>query len=320
MSMKKEWARKYLEKLRPRIQGRAEEKIPMKQYTTFRIGGFVDVMVWPRSLADLKEAIDAAQRMEIEWGILGAGSNLLVKDGGLDMVLLNMNEVLKDMDASDKNGSFEAGAETGTVRLGAGLKLPRAAKECQERGLSGLEFAAGIPGSVGGGVIMNAGSMGTSMADVLEWVEWYTPERGLERVSRSELDYGYRRLSCPDRAVITACGVTLRKDDPRAVRERIVKGLKWRRQNQPLSYPSAGSVFKNPPGDYSGRLIEEAGLKGARQGDAQVSELHANFIINRGRARSRDVTVLIDRVREEVERSFKINLELEIKIMGEEIS
>ncbi len=319
MTEKKKWVNEYLARLRPSLEGKAEGKVPMKHYTTFRIGGFADVMVWPRSLEELEATIRAAEEMEAEWEVVGAGSNLLVGDGGLQMVVINMGEISKDINRSEEEAAG-TDCESPVISLDAGLKLPFAAKQCRDAGLSGFEFAAGIPGSVGGAVIMNAGSMGACMGDVLEWVEWYKPGKGVQRKFRNDLEYDYRRLSHPPDAIVTACGIALQKDDPRSIRENIVKGLKWRRQNQPLSCPSAGSVFKNPPGDYAGRLIEEAGMKGAREGDAQVSELHANFIINRGRARSRDVLALIDRVRDEVEKAFKLSLELEIKVIGKEIS
>jgi len=319
MTETKSWAREYLDRARPRIAGRAEEKVAMKNYTTFRIGGFADVMVWPKNTDDLEAAICVAKEMGIEWDVLGAGSNLLVGDGGIEMVMINMNESFKNMDVAEQAREADEGDSVSVV-FGAGLKLPFAAKQCQDEGIAGFEFASGIPGSVGGAVIMNAGSMGEQMEDVLEWVEWYVPETGMERIFSKDLKYEYRRLHKPERAIITGCSVSLNKDDPRRIRERIVKGLKWRRNNQPLSYPSAGSVFKNPSDYFAGRLIEDAGLKGKRKDDAQISELHANFIINRGRARSRDVLALIDLVREEVERQFKVSLELEIKTIGKEIS
>jgi len=315
----------YLKKLEDGFSGRISERAPMKRHTTFRIGGFAEVMVWPASRLELERAAALADSMGLPWRIIGAGSNLLVLDGGLDEVLINLSDLREGIEPADVETGLaveELAAGGGTeklVRLSAGSRLTWAVKLCQERGLAGLEFAAGIPGSVGGAAIMNAGSQGSCMAEVIHFVEWMRPGKKPERKSRAELDYQYRRLNRPGDVVVTAVGLRLAEDDPKKIRERIVKGLKWRRQHQPLSYPSAGSVFKNPEGDYAGRLIEEAGLKGRRLGDAQISELHANFIVNRGRARSREVIELIDLARESVLKKFGLELELELEIIGKEL-
>lgn len=311
---------KYAKKLGKSFKGRLVEREGMKRHTSFKIGGMAELMVWPKDLADLEAAILLARDMELPWQVLGAGSNILVKDGGIEQVVINMMEAFLEMELTSEKEEMDKTRDSHTITLGAGTKLSRVVKQCQLQGLAGLEFAAGIPGSVGGAVIMNAGSMGSCMADVVEWVEWYRPEKGVQRKTNKDLDYKYRRLGRPDDCVVVAAGLALRRDDSRAIQERIMKGLKKRRQTQPLSYPSAGSVFKNPPGDYAGRLIEAVGLKGERIGDAQVSDLHANFIVNRGRAHSRDVMSLIGRVKRQVKKDFKVGLELEIEVMGRELS
>jgi len=307
----------YLKRLEKEFKGRTAERVGMKRHTTFKIGGMAEVMVWPRVFADLELALAAARAMELPVKILGAGSNLLVGDGGVKAVVIKLREAFPELTIGP--AEEREGRRTRAVTLEAGVKLIKAVKELQVAGVAGLEWAAGIPGTAGGAAVMNAGSMGAAMADLIEWVEWFQPGQGRVRVPRAELDFTYRRLRRPAGAVVTACGLRLGEDDPRAIRERIVKGLKARRQSQPLAYPSAGSVFKNPPGDYAGRLIEAAGLKGERIGDAQISDLHANFIVNRGRARSRDVLELIARARERVARQSGIELELEIELWGEEL-
>jgi UDP-N-acetylmuramate dehydrogenase len=315
----------YAKKLARDFHGRIQERVGMKRHTTFRIGGMAEVMVWPRDLDALSRALELAQEMKVPWRILGHGSNLLVGDGRLAEVLVQIRDAVPAIEpvSGAKGGKEESGdagaAGAALVRFEAGVRLPAAVKRCQTDGLAGLEWAAGIPGSMGGAVIMNAGSMGKSMSDVIEWVEWFRPGRGVERLDRAALDYEYRRLARPRDAAVLACGLRLAPDDPRAIRERIVKGLKRRRQTQPLTYPSAGSVFKNPKDDYAGRLIEAAGLKGLRIGDAQISDLHANFIVNRGRARSREVKALIDKARDEVRKNSGVELELEIELIGEEL-
>ncbi|HUT52572.1 MAG TPA: UDP-N-acetylmuramate dehydrogenase [bacterium] len=329
MSASRRLFAQYAKRLAREFQGRVQERVGMKRHTTFRIGGMAELMVWPRDLADLSRAVELAKEMEAPWRILGHGSNLLVGDAGVAEVLIQIKDAfpaIEEMgeEAGGKNGGTAGSERTpgsaALVRFEAGVRLPAAVKRCQTDGLAGLEWAAGIPGSMGGAVIMNAGSMGKSMSDVIEWVEWFRPGRGVERVERKDLAYEYRRLTRPRDAAVVACGLRLVADDPRAIRERIVKGLKRRRQTQPLTYPSAGSVFKNPKNDYAGRLIEAAGLKGFRIGDAQISDLHANFIVNRGRARSREVKALIDKAREEIRKASGLELELEIELIGEELS
>jgi len=185
-------------------------------------------------------------------------------------------------------------------------------------GLSGLEFAAGIPGSLGGAVAMNAGAFGSEMAAVAEKVKGFSPAAGQFLWQKKQLKFSYRSLLRPADAVITSVHLTLVSRDPRKIREKIVRGLQERRLCQPLHHPSAGSVFKNPPGHYAGRLIEAAGLKGLRVGGAQISDKHANFIVNRGRARSRDVLALIETIQKTVAERSGVQLELEIKIIGKE--
>lgn len=292
---------------------RVVERVGMKRYTTFRIGGLAEVLAWPHDLGSLQAAVAAARELDLPWRILGAGSNLLVGDGGVEEVLLSLAEIKTPVELAElPDGGREAA-------LPAGERLAAAIKFCASRGFAGLEWAAGIPGTVGGAVVMNAGSMGAAMADRLLWVDWLMPDGNTRRTMRGEMDFSYRRLARPAGAAVIGCGVRLTPEDPRAIRERIVKGLKWRRQHQPLVHPSAGSVFKNPPGDHAGRLIEAAGLKGETRGDAQISEMHANFIVNRGRALSRDVTALIELAKERVLETAGVELELEIEMIGKEL-
>jgi len=309
--------KRFASKLEKSFKGKIADRVGMKRLTTFRIGGLAELILYPRTLEDLETAVENARKFGVPWKMLGAGSNLLVLDGGVSEALINTCDAFLDLDIPED--AIDAGEET-IVTVGAGVKLANAVKQCQIKGLTGIEWAAGIPGSLGGAVIMNAGSMGSSMSDSLEWVEWYVPGEGVERVKAEDIVFDYRWLERPPGAIVTRAGLRLTADDPKAIRETIVKGLKWRRINQPLSYPSAGSVFKNPEGDYAGRLIEECGLKGDRNGDAQISDLHANFIVNRGRAKSREVTDLIELARNKVKEKFGVDLELEIEIIGEELS
>ncbi len=309
----------YTRRLSPCFSGRISERVAMKQYTTFKIGGMAEVMIWPRSIGDLEAALDLAGEMGLPWRTIGSGSNLLVGDGGVKEILVNLADAFQAADFGQEEG---AGAGEGTIvaAIEAGVKIAKVVKSAQSLGLSGLEWAAAIPGAIGGALVMNAGSLGSCMADSVEWIRWLAPGEGVKTVEAGEARFAYRRLERPAGAVILGCGLRFKVEDPRAIRERIVKGLKWRRQTQPLALPSAGSVFKNPADDYAGRMIEAAGLKGKRAGDAQISEVHANFIVNRGRARSRDVIELIELARAEAERRFGVDLELELEVIGEELS
>ncbi len=299
------------------MDGRLLQRVGMKRHTTFKVGGLAEAIAFPESRDALVKVLEAAVSSGAPWRMLGAGSNLLVLDGGVPELLVSAAEALDEIEIpAGESGLVEVEA---VVESGAGVKLASAVKQCQVKGAGGLEWAAGIPGTVGGAVVMNAGSLGKSMADVIDWVDFWAPGRGVYRVSRKGLDYSYRRLMRPEGSVVLGCGLKLGETDPKSIREEIVAGLKWRRQTQPLSYPSAGSVFKNPEGDHAGRLIEAAGLKGRREGDAQISDVHANFIVNRGRAKSREITALIELSRSRVKKEFGVDLETEIEIVGEEL-
>ena len=316
MSVSNKIFSQYVKKLSQSFKGSVDERIGMKKFTTFKIGGLAQVIAWPKDTEDLENAVNLALEMELPWQILGAGSNLLVGDGGVNEILINLQNGYGQMDVPEPE--MEEGKEI-IHKIGAGVKISQAVKQYQKNGYCGLEWAAGIPGSIGGAVIMNAGCMGSCMADLVEWVDLYVPNKGVERIEKADLLFKYRKINCLEGSVVLGCGLKIKTEDPKTIRERIVRGLKTRRNSQPLSHPSAGSVFKNPEGDFAGRMIESVGLKAKRVGDAQISDLHANFIVNRGRARSRDVLNLIELAREKVQNQFGVLLELEIEIIGEEL-
>jgi len=299
---------KAAEKLRKEISGRVEERVMMKRYTSFRIGGLCELMVFPDSAAELAKVVDFCGKAGLPWKILGRGSNLLVLDNDLEMVLISLQEGMK---------KIERVGET-RVRAQAGANLNRLVKVCQDLGLSGLEWASGIPGSVGGAIRMNAGAEKKDISMFLKRVEFFREPKGVFSKNMDELKMGYREFEMPDKTIILAGEFELTPGKPRAIRSRIRGFIKRRRHTQPVHLPSAGSVFKNPAGAYAGRLIEEVGLKGLRLGDAQVSDMHANFIVNRGRAKARQVLELIDLIREKVRKEKGVKLELEIEIVGKE--
>jgi len=296
------------EALRAEMEGEVLERVSMRPYTSFRIGGLCELMAFPKTEAELELVISRCQAQEKPWRVIGAGTNLLVRDGGVEEVLLNLSRTFQQIKLS----------KDGEIVAEAGLRLARLIKTCQNQGFSGLEFAAGIPGTVGGAVAMNAGAMGSDMAAVVKRIQGFSPSEGAFQWQGKQIKFGYRRLERPADAVFTNVQFQLQAEDPRKIRVRIVDWLWERRGRQPLHYPSAGSVFKNPPGRFAGQLIEEAGLKGERLGDAQISEKHANFIINRGRARSREVLALIERIQKAVAERTGIKLELEIEVLGKD--
>jgi len=294
--------------LRREISGRVEERMLMKRFTTFKIGGICELMIFPKNREDLVRTIEYCEEQGLAWRILGRGSNLLVLDKGVEEVLINLQEGLKEV-AIDNEG---------IARAEAGVRLAHLVKLCQDAGRSGLEFCAGIPGTLGGALKMNAGAEGSEISQLIQSVEFYRYPEGNYVKNRKELKFQYRRLELKKDEIIIAGQFELPKADPREIRARILNYLKRRRQTQPIQYPSAGSVFKNPAGNYAGRIIEELGLKGYRIGDAQVSELHANYIINRGRAKAGQVLELIQLIQKKALKEKGIKLEPEIEVIGKE--
>jgi UDP-N-acetylmuramate dehydrogenase len=288
------------------LQGKVLYRVLMKRYTSFKIGGLAEVMVFPETITDLKTTVEFCQNKGIPWRVIGKGTNLLVKDGGIEEIIINMSNTFQQVELIDDLA----------IRAGAGLRLARLVKFCQVSGLEGMEFAAGIPGTVGGAIVMNAGADGKEIADVISKASIYKYKEGISGIERKNMKFSYRHMEKPDSAIFLEAEFSLKKGDPIEIRERIVEGLRKRRNSQPLSMPSAGSIFKNPPDDYAGRLIDKAGLKSMRIGDAQVSETHANFIVNRGRARARDVIELIESIRKEIKKQSGVKLELEVEIIG----
>jgi UDP-N-acetylmuramate dehydrogenase len=281
--------------------------VAMARYTSLRVGGPADVVATPRDRDELAGMLAWAAAQGIPHHVLGAGFNTLVQDAGIDGLVLVMTKLRGLEDLPDGSLGAEAGASH-----------HRVTKHCIERGLSGLEFAAGIPGTVGGWIAMNAGIGVREMRDVVQEVEWLRGDgSGPERRARGQLDFRYRELAnLPAGAVVVAARFGLAPVGREAVAGEVERHLARRAETQPLDVPSCGSVFKNPPGEHAGRLIEAAGLKGEREGGAQISTVHANFIVNRGRATAADVLALLQRARERVFDATGILLEPEVKILG----
>ncbi len=289
----------------PTLEVREQE--PMSRHTSFRIGGPARLMALPKNEAEAAEAIRTAAAWGIKPFFMGNGSNLLVADKGLEAFLIK---------AADGFGGLEEG-DGGIIRAGAGVLLSRAACFARDRGLTGLEFAHGIPGSIGGAVTMNAGAYGGEMADIVEKVTFLRPDGKVDLLEGPELDFSYRHSAFEDgtRLLLRAV-LRLKPGDPTAIRARMEDLSARRREKQPLEYPSAGSTFKRPADGYAAALIDRCGLKGYRVGGAQVSTKHAGFIINLGGATCDDVLHVIAYVYETVLAQTGIRLEPEVRLLG----
>jgi UDP-N-acetylmuramate dehydrogenase len=282
--------------------------MPMSHYTTFGVGGNAEAVFRAMSLEGLQEMVGYLKRQEISYLVVGCGSNLLVGDEGFKGVVILLNGGLASIEAYT--------VEEPCVRAGAGIALNTVVNFCAERGLSGLEFLAGIPGTLGGGVAMNVGAWGKEIKDVITEIRVLTAEGAVQSISRGKLRFQYRGLDLPERDIILNVSLSLSLDQPSSVKQKVFSYMDDRKKRQPMDTRSAGSVFKNPEGDYAGRLIEAAGLKGKRIGGAMISTKHANFIVNTGGASAADILALMDLVKETVRQMFDVELIPEIRRVG----
>lgn len=285
----------------------------MKKYTSIKIGGPAEVMAFPRGDSDLKDLLTFARTKKFPFYILGGGTNLLVRDGGIKGLVVNMTEGFGDI-----NWQKGGAKKTVTAIVGAGAGLQTLVNECTERGLTGLEFACSIPGTVGGAVMMNAGAYGGEMADVVDAVEVINDKGKRGFLSKSELDFSYRSANIPDAAVVVRVHMKFDVSTTEEVKGNVEKFREKRKRTAAIKYPSAGSVFKNPPGEIAGKLIQMAELKGTVEGRAMISEVHGNYIVNLGGARARDVLKLMSLMRDRIYSLKGIALEPEIKVVGEQ--
>jgi len=283
---------------------------PLSRHTSFRIGGPADVWVEVADASEIRRAQQLAAAAGLPLFLLGAGTNVLVSDRGVRGVVMHLGRPLASVE-------WQANGVGWHVRAGAALPLKRLVTDTMGRHLTGLEFAEGIPGTVGGGLLMNAGAFGGELADVVEWVEGVDAHGEVCRIARAALRFGYRFFDLPRGFVVTHLGLLLQPGDPQAIAAQRDSAKRRRERRQPVGYPNAGSIFKNPPGSYAGRLIEAAGLKGLRHGGAMVSDQHANFIVNIGGATASDVCALMREVTQRVLETAGVRLEPEIKLVGD---
>jgi len=279
---------------------------PLKRYTAWKIGGPADALLEPESVEDLIHATEIAREHDIPVTILGGGTNVLVRDGGIRGLTVRLAKSLRNVEIEGK-----------TVTADAGVLYPVLANTTAGRGLAGLEFATGIPGTVGGAIYMNAGAYGSETTEVLDWAD-ILEKHEVTRMKNRDLDLSYRHSALhenPDWIVLRA-GYTLVPGDPVELKARI-KEFRTQRMNGSPNRPSCGSTFKRPQGDFPGRVIEAAGLKGTRVGNIEVSPVHANYLVNLGGGTAEDALALIELVREKVREKLGIELESEVRIIGE---
>ena len=291
-----------VEKLRGLNIGKVEENVDLSRYTTYRVGGMAKCLVYPRNVTSLVKLVRFLKSNKILYKVLGNGSNLLFSEKEYDGVLIRLTEL----------NSIEFFGKS-KVRVGAGYSLIKLSLLTAKKGFTGLEFAAGIPGSVGGSVFMNAGAYKSDMGYVVERVKVLTPDLKIIYLENKEMNFHYRTSFLqkhPDYICLEVI-FKLQKGRREAIEELILERRNRRLDSQPLEYPSAGSVFRNPSGDYAGRLIEAVGLKGKKHGGAMVSSKHANFIVNYKNASSDDIKYLIDLCHSKVLEEYGIDMKIE---------
>lgn len=279
---------------------------PMKKHTTFRVGGPADLYVCPKR-QELPEILKLVKKHDLPVTIIGNGSNLLVGDKGIRGLVIEVGAQMRTLEVE------------GTIlRVQAGALLSQVAAKAAAAGLGGMEFAAGIPGSIGGAVTMNAGAYGGEMKDILQQVTVFTPACEEKVLSREDLQLSYRHSCIPENGfLVLEAELSLTPAPEQEIRAKMAELREKRIEKQPLEFPSAGSTFKRPEGYFAGKLIMDAGLRGYTVGDAQVSEKHCGFVINRGNATAAEIVQLMKDVQECVKKQFGVTLEPEVKMIGE---
>ena len=299
---------KYIDSFK-KIYDDSEIKIDenMSNHIHFKVGGPVDILLIPSKVSQVVETLKICKNENIPYFIIGNGSNLLVKDGGIRGVVIKLSNSL----SIEVNGNI--------IKASSGTLLEDVSKKAVENSLTGFEFACGIPGSVGGAVFMNAGAYDGEIKNVIKEAEVLDRDGNIKVLSKEELELGYRTSKVmKDNLVVISATFELTKGDKEKIRERVNELTEKRESKQPLEYPSAGSTFKRPEGYFAGKLIQDAGLKGASLGGAAVSEKHSGFVINKDGATAEDVLNLIAHVQNEVKKQFGVELHTEVRIIGED--
>ena len=296
--------------LEDRFGVRVRYREPLSRHTSFRIGGPADAWIEVQSAEEILDLQRLGRAQGVPVSVLGIGTNVLVADRGVRGIVIKLGRGLGAFDWRQEETRWH-------VRAGAAAPFKKLVMDAAARGLTGLEFAEGIPGSLGGGLLMNAGAFGGEISHCVTCIEVVDADLGVRELLRDALRFGYRRFDLPPDHIVTRIDFALDPGDPEAIRATMASAKGKRDKKQPLGFPNAGSVFKNPPGEFAGKLIEAAGLKGRRVGGAMVSEQHANFIVNVGDATAADVKALMDEVSDTIWQARAIRLVPEIKLIGD---
>lgn len=300
---------KFAEKLRAENLGHVAISEPLSKHTTIKLGGPAELYVEPKDITSLIKLMELIVEEEKDWFVLGRGSNLLVKDGGIKGVVINLSKGIEHLDYVDED----------RIVVGGGYPLIKLVTIISRKGLSGLEFAGGIPGSVGGAVYMNAGAHGSDMSKIVTRVHVLFPDGTMKWLSNKEMEFAYRTsILQKDRGIVVEVELQLQVGEKDSIVAEMKKHKDYRRETQPWNDPCCGSVFRNPLPDHSGALIEKAGLKGKKMGGVMISSLHGNFIVNvdKENATAKDVLNLINFVKKTIKEKYDIELETEVEIVG----
>lgn len=287
---------------------------PLAPYLAYRVGGPADILVFPKTEEDLVWISRTAQEKNLPLTVVGTGTNLLVCDGGIRGIVLSLSQSFQEITP------FYADNEKIHVKVGGGVSKPAFLEWSIQQGLTGLEFSSGVPGTIGGGIFMNAGTKYGCYGDILKELRVFDFRRGAQSLAREQLHFGYREQNAVKDSLVLWAAFELKRGNGALVRKEVERIVQERAEKQPLDFPSCGSTFKNPEGFSAGRLIEKAGLKGLRVGGAEISLKHANFILNKGNAKAADILELIRIIKERVLKEFGVPLECEVVVLGENTS
>ncbi|KAA6452275.1 MULTISPECIES: UDP-N-acetylmuramate dehydrogenase [Bacillus] len=299
---------KVIQELKDREVGKVLENEPLANHTTMKIGGPADILVIPNRVEAVKDIMDIIKKHDIKWTVIGRGSNLLVLDEGIRGVVIKLGAGLDHLELDEDQ-----------VTVGGGYSVVRLATSMSKKGLSGLEFAAGIPGSIGGAVYMNAGAHGSDMSEILVKAHILFEDGTIKWLTKEEMEFSYRTsvLQKKRPGVCLEAVLQLEQKDREGIVQQMQNNKDYRKNTQPYSSPCAGSIFRNPLPNHAGNLVEKAGLKGYQIGGAKISEMHGNFIVNAGGASAKDVLDLIDYVKKTIREQYEIDMHTEVEIVGE---
>lgn len=287
--------------------GRVLVKEPLARYTTMKIGGPADILIVPKHVAGIKKTLELVKKYKVKWTAIGRGSNLLVSDLGIEGVVIRLGEGLDHLKVEET-----------IIRVGGGYPLIKLSTLLSRRGLAGLEFASGIPGSIGGAVYMNAGAHNSDISNILTRTHIMFEDGIFEWLAKDEMEFSYRTsvLQTKRPGIVLEAEFQLKAGEREEITSRMQKNKDYRRETQPWNYPCAGSIFRNPLPYFAGDLVEKAGLRGYQIGGAKISEMHGNFIINAGSASAQDVLELIEFIKKTIKEKFGIDMHTEVEIIG----